>query len=666
MFDVLRPGRHLLDRLRLSQKFGLLSLFIFIPILLTNYLLLDERMRYSSSIRNERNALEPLAQSLDLLSSLEEMYDLSQSQRTVLVGAEAIGLDPLYKKAMEQLEALHADWGEPTSVARFTKLRDGLMSTLSEARQESVSTRQTLIKQALDQAPELLELSANGSGLTQNPSAEIRQMIDLLLTNGPKVRWIVGQSRALGSEALLLKSLRSTSSDQLDGLSVELETLGNEYQILQQSKELASTLNNNLQESIDSLAVTRNILESQVLLADDLNRPWQPFFNDLSDQLDRTLDIEEGILVLLRHQLEQALQQSQKRMLFLASFSLIGLALIVYLYSSFYASLRGNLNGLAATLRHVADGDFTCEYQVSSRDELSELGQVLNESIQQVRGLISEVHLTIGLAGGQAREVEEIASETNAAMNSQRRMIEQVATAMNQMTLTAQEVARSAATASSGAEQVNHETASGTNLVKTQTTSTKQLSKGIEEAVQVIEHLADESKAIGLVLNVIKDIAGQTNLLALNAAIEAARAGEQGRGFAVVADEVRGLAKRTQDSSGEIEQMISQLQESANAAVTTMDVSQKRATNNVTDSVQVQHRLEGILQTIGQITEQSLQISASAEEQTVVAQEIDQHILQINQAAELTANGADRAEQASRELGLLVGRLNGMIGLFKV
>ncbi|MDT4839795.1 IS66 family transposase ISPsy43 [compost metagenome] len=353
-------------------------------------------------------------------------------------------------------------------------------------------------------------------------------------------------------------------------------------------------------------------------------------------------------------------------MLIQASTSLLGLLLIVYLYSAFYASLRGNLNGLAATLRQVADGDFTCEYQASSRDELSELGQVLNESVQQIRGLINEVHLAIGLVEGQARQAEEIASETNAAMDSQRRMIEQVATAMNEMTATAQEVARSAATASSGAEQVNRETATGTELVNSQTTSTKQLAKGIEEAVQVIEHLADESKAIGLVLNVIKDIAGQTNLLALNAAIEAARAGEQGRGFAVVADEVRNLAKRTQDSSGEIERMISQLQKGASAAVETMDISHKRAASNVTDSVQVQLRLESMLQTIGQITKQSLQISASAEEQTSVANEIDQHILQINQAAELTAKGADLAERASREMGQLVGRLNGLIGLFKV
>ncbi|MDT4844296.1 IS66 family transposase ISPsy43 [compost metagenome] len=317
-------------------------------------------------------------------------------------------------------------------------------------------------------------------------------------------------------------------------------------------------------------------------------------------------------------------------------------------------------------MRQLADGDFTCSYQAGSRDELNELGQVLNDSIQNIHGLLGEVRLAIGQVAEQARQVEAIASETSAAMDSQRRMVEQVASAMQRMTATAQEVARSAATASQGAERVNQETASGRELVNRQSRGTEQLAGGIAETVRVVKHLAGESKAIGLVLNVIQDIAGQTNLLALNAAIEAARAGGQGRGFAVVADEVRNLARRTQHSSGEIEGMISQLQKGASDAVANMAVSRDMASANVEDAARVRQRLEGILQTIGQIAEQSLQIAASAEQQTQVATEIDQHILRINQAAELTTQGAERSERATREMGRLVDRLDGLIGRFRV
>jgi methyl-accepting chemotaxis protein len=666
MLNVLRPGSRLLDRLPLSRKFGLISLFIFIPTLLTNYLLLDERLRHSASIRNEISGLEPISQSLELLSSLERLHDLNQTQRAMQVGAGATGLEPLRKKTLEQLRALHADWSEPVSAARFGKLRDELVSTLEGVMQASATTRQSQLKQALDQAPALIEFAASGSGLTQNAAAQVRQLVALLVKNGPRTRWIIGQGGAIGAEALLLKSLPASSSDQLDQLSVELENLGNENLILRQNGELDPSLETSLQTNIDNLASIRDLLEKQILLADDLDQPWQPFFDNVFGQLEQALNIEQNILSLLHTQLEQKLQQSQQRMWLQAALTTFGLLLIVYLYSAFYVSLRRNLDGLAATLRQVAEGDLTCEYTTNSRDEINALSQVLNGSVQRIRLLVSEIHAGIGLVEAQARQVEEIAGDTNTAMSSQRKMIGQVATSMNQMAMTAQEVARSAAAASHGAEQVSHETAVGNSQVVSQTTSTQQLANGIEEAVQVIEHLADESKAIGQVLKVIKDIAGQTNLLALNAAIEAARAGEQGRGFAVVADEVRNLARRTQDSSGEIEQMISQLQRGANAAVEVMDKSQAKATSNAADSIQVQYKLESILLTVDQIAEQSLQISASAEEQTTVATEIDGHILQINQAAELTAQGADRAEQASRELSRLVSRLNGLISTFRV
>lgn len=666
MLNVLLPGSRLLDRLHLSQKFGLISLFIFVPALLTNYLLLDERLRYSAAIRKEINGLEPITHSLEMLSSLEALHDLNQTQRATQVGAGATGLEPLRRHTLVQLRALRATWSEPVSVERFTKLRDELASTLDGVMHASVSTRQSQIKQTLDHAPALIELAASGSGLTQNTSAQIRLLVAFLIKNGPKTRWIMGQTRALGAEVLLLRSLPAASSDQLDELSVELENLSNEYQALRHNAELQPSLGTGLQTSIDSLATTREVLENQVLLSDDLEQPWLPFFDNVSAQLERTLAIEQSILSLLREQLEQKLRQSQHRMLLQASLTFFSLLLIVYLYSAFYVSLRRNLNGLAITLRQVAAGDLTCEYSTNSRDELNELGQVLNGSVQRIRQLISEVHSGVGLVDAQVRQVETIAGETNAAMSSQRKMIGQVASSMNKMTITAQEVACSAAVASLGAEQVSHETALGNSLVSSQTTSTHQLAADIMDAVQAIERLANESKTIGQVLDVIKGIAGQTNLLALNAAIEAARAGEQGRGFAVVADEVRNLARRTQESSGEIEQMINQLQTGASAAVGAMDRSQSNAVSNATDSIEVQQRLKSILQTVDQIAKQSLLISVSAEEQTAVATAIDQHILQINQAAEITAQGADRADQASRELGHLVCKLNRLIGTFRI
>ncbi|WP_371915454.1 methyl-accepting chemotaxis protein [Pseudomonas sp. CC6-YY-74] len=237
---------------------------------------------------------------------------------------------------------------------------------------------------------------------------------------------------------------------------------------------------------------------------------------------------------------------------------------------------------------------------------------------------------------------------------------------MNQMSATAQEVARSAAAAVDSAQSVNRETVNGRALVESQVSSIQRLAGEIDQSVAVINQLASDSASISQVLDVIKGIAEQTNLLALNAAIEAARAGEQGRGFAVVADEVRNLAKRTQQSTEQIESMIDKLQGGVGAAVKAMGASHQMASGTVSESGKVQLALENILGAVGMIVDQSQQIATAAEQQTAVAHDIDQNIVEINRAGERTAAGASQTESASRELSGLVSRLKQLIGAFRV
>ncbi|WP_414860258.1 methyl-accepting chemotaxis protein [Pseudomonas saudiphocaensis] len=237
---------------------------------------------------------------------------------------------------------------------------------------------------------------------------------------------------------------------------------------------------------------------------------------------------------------------------------------------------------------------------------------------------------------------------------------------MNEMSATAQAVASSASSAVDSAHDVNQQTVGGRELVEAQVQGIERLATEIDQSVEVINRLAGDSKTISQVLDVIKGVAEQTNLLALNAAIEAARAGEQGRGFAVVADEVRNLARRTQQSTEEIEQMISRLQGGVGAAVKSMGASHAMADATVQQSAQVRQALENILGAVGVIVDQNQQIAAAAEQQTAVAQDIDRNIVAINEAGQRTAEGAGQTAQASQELSALVGRLQQLIAAFKV
>jgi methyl-accepting chemotaxis protein len=291
---------------------------------------------------------------------------------------------------------------------------------------------------------------------------------------------------------------------------------------------------------------------------------------------------------------------------------------------------------------------------------------VFNDTVVKIHDLIERVGLTVIEVERQADRVEVVSGESNQAVAGQRSQIEQVATAMNEMSATAQEVARSAAAAVGSAQSVNDETVSGRELVDFQVGSIQKLASGIDQSVAVINQLAADSASISRVLEVIKGIAEQTNLLALNAAIEAARAGEQGRGFAVVADEVRTLAKRTQQSTEEIEQMISKLQGGVAATVKAMSGSHKMADDTVSQSAKVQQALENILGAVGMIVDQNQQIAAAAEQQTAVAHDIDQNIVAINEAGERTAEGSNQTEQASRELSDHVSRLKQLISAFRV
>nr|WP_175653147.1 methyl-accepting chemotaxis protein [Pseudomonas sp. Marseille-P9899] len=676
MKSLLRPAVALMNRLSFGMKFSLISVMFFLPMLVTNFYLVSDSYAKFHATRVELQSLDLLRGSLALRADLETLGNLVQINAVLGQAGKAEDIEAriatVGQQAQARLAALQPVSTDEALAKAFISKRDELANALATAQAESsLQAQVALFDKLQSQAQTLPRLIASQSGLNQDADSAMRQLSELVTTVTPQVTQMLGEGRAMGAYSLGQGFINSTASTRFEDLLQQLEKLAADYALKVQDalagdSQAQARLGSLAASSHASLKQASELFESKVVVAETLDAPWTAFYQQTSDLMARTYELNEATVAFLDQQLQQRLGEYRRHMILLVVALATVFLLIVYLYSGFYASTRNTLSSLGAVMDKVAAGDMTVSFQAQSRDELGELGQVFNGTVRRIHDLIERVGQTVSEVERQAEQVHVVSSRSNQAVSGQRGQIEQVATAMNQMSATAQEVARSAAAAVSSAHSVNQETVTGRGLVESQQGSIAGLAAEIDQSVAVINQLVSDSQAISRVLEVIKSIAEQTNLLALNAAIEAARAGEQGRGFAVVADEVRTLAKRTQQSTGEIDEMISRLQNGVGAAVRAMDSSHQMAAGTVSQSQQVQQALENILGAIGMIVDQNQQIAAAVEQQTAVAHDIDQNIVQINRAAEHTTQGAHQTEDASRQLSAQVMELKQLIGAFRV
>ena len=676
MKSLLYPAVALMNRLSFGMKFSLISVLFLLPMLATNYVLVRDSWSEFQGTRIELQSLDLLGSSLALRRDLETLNNQVQINAVLGQAGKAGDLESkitaLEQSVLSRLEGLNAMISDVEQVSVFEGKRDEMIAAFKAQQQEtSLLSKSALIGKLLNKAQMLSQIIASQSGLSRDSQSDVRQLTELVTSVTSQVTQTLGEGRAMGAYSLGQGFLNSSSSTRFDELLQQLEKLQAEYALKLQDALGAS---NAAHTALDSVATASSaslkqgseVFEEQVMMAETLEASWQGFYDDVSQLMDQTYHLNETTLTFIGQQLQQRLAQNRTHMVALVCALAAVFLLIFYLYAGFYASTRTTLRRLGTMMDKVAAGDMTVTFVSHSRDELGDLGQVFNGTVARIHDLIERVGHTVSQVELQAGQVQAVSAQSNQAVSGQRSQIEQVATAMNQMSSTAQEVARSAAAAVSSAHSVNDETVSGRGLVQSQQGSIARLALEIDESVRVINQLATDSQSISRVLEVIKSIAEQTNLLALNAAIEAARAGEQGRGFAVVADEVRTLARRTQHSTGEIEQMISRLHSGVGAAVNAMGISHAMANGTVGQSEKVQQALENILGAVGMIVDQNQQIAAAVEQQTAVAHDIDQNIVEINRAGEHAAEGAHQTETASRLLSMQVVELKQLIGAFRV
>lgn len=350
------------------------------------------------------------------------------------------------------------------------------------------------------------------------------------------------------------------------------------------------------------------------------------------------------------------------------STSLVALALIVLLALIVVRSIISPLKSAVSAMNDIAsgDGDLTRRLDVSGKDELGQLATAFNSFADQVHGLVERVLSSTRTLNEATADLNQVMAEAEQGVERQKSESDQVATAMNEMTAAAQEVASNASEASTAADHANGQVCDAQGLVHQATEVIGGLSEQVGEGVRVIEQLGADSRRIDSVLEVIREIADQTNLLALNAAIEAARAGEAGRGFAVVADEVRTLARRTQQSTQEIQDMIERLQSGAGNAVKLIGSISERSEATVEETRQVNEALQRIGQAVATITDMNTQIASAAEEQTSVSETINQNVHEIVAITEQTAQGTRRAGDATQRLRDLASEMSDQVSRYRV
>jgi methyl-accepting chemotaxis protein len=461
--------------------------------------------------------------------------------------------------------------------------------------------------------------------------------------------------------------IRSEIDINIDSIRPRLEVLENEA--TGRTETMVSDAITTVRNAIDSLqgsgSYPANVIRRQQLRVDAENslNSSQTQLNKLMTETDELQSAVRGIAEDTRVSVTDSISTSSWINSIITVVS-IALAILISWYT--VRSISQPLSRVNHMLNIMADGNLTERVDYNAQDEFGELASNTNKLTGNLRKLIEGIANRATQLATAAEESSNVSDETTNAIDEQRRQIEQVATATQEMNNTASEMADGADQALQEIQHSDDEAKRVREISDKNRTTIEGLAREIQSASEVIDQLSENSKNIGGILDVIRGIADQTNLLALNAAIEAARAGEQGRGFAVVADEVRTLASRTQESTEEIQDMIESLQNDSQRAVSVMNKGREQAELSVQQSDEAAQALQSITESVHQASDSSNHIANAAKEQSSTAHDISERLEAIVSIAEQTASGSKQTAQASTEVAKLADELQDSIKSFRV
>jgi methyl-accepting chemotaxis protein len=438
----------------------------------------------------------------------------------------------------------------------------------------------------------------------------------------------------------------------------ELEKMPKGIALIEESKAQASTAaaaNNQVIE----LALANKKEKALPLLLNEA----VPLTKKLQNTFEAQISYQEGNVKAAFNSAERDFKKNRLLMLISGAVAfLLGLAGAIFLTNNFVT----RLNRVSAAMGRVADGDLSTKINIFAKDEIGDLGHAINRMLESMHNMVTSIKTTAEQVASASTQLYATSEQIATGAEEVAAQAGTVATASEEMSCTSSEIANNCLMAVESSQRASDSASSGFTVVQETVDEMSRIAERVKESAQTVESLGARSDQIGEIVGTIEDIADQTNLLALNAAIEAARAGEQGRGFAVVADEVRALAERTTKATKEIGTMIKAIQMETKGAVTSMQEGVREVERGTMDAARSGQALQEILEQANSVTMQINQIATAAEEQTATTNEITNNIQQITEVVHETAKGSQESAAAANQLSRLAEELQQLVGTFKL